>query len=251
MVNNFLTLLLLSGITKTSNAFINHSKTKDNSSISKITIKVPSAIQLEFQSIESVHGIHQSSKSFLRMAGFGGVSGSVGEKKKKKLKKSVVAGDGMAKLRPKLQWDRYKKLKKSKDIRVAVRVINQDGTAKEGAEWTDVGFIKSENDAYSEVAVLRQRAIIAEHAARLKPLEFGVKDRVEWSYYDGEANDWALVNVTSNVVDVVDNIEKKIGFKGTADPNTGFYCTYDQGRVVNDVDKKSLLSDKGKRVHNY
>jgi hypothetical protein len=72
-------------------------------------------------------------------AGFGGDS---------KIKKD--------KLKPKHQWDRYTtNLKKADKVKVAVRV---EGTE----EWLQVGNVKSEDNAFSEIAVWRQRALIAD-----------------------------------------------------------------------------------------
>ena len=50
---------------------------------------------------------------------------------------------------------RYADLKSCEKIQVGVRI-------KDTEEWMQVGRIRSENDAFSEVAVARQRALIAE-----------------------------------------------------------------------------------------
>ena len=78
--------------------------------------------------------------------GFGGFGspGDGGQKKKKETK-----------LKPKQQWDRFIGLKKEKKIRVAVRMSDED-------EWLEVGNIKSKDDKYTEFALTRQRALIAE-----------------------------------------------------------------------------------------
>ena len=33
--------------------------------------------------------------------------------------------------------------------------------------------------------------------------------------------------------DALKGIEKRMGFEGTADPNTGYYCFYNEGKLVN------------------
>lgn len=81
----------------------------------------------------------------------------------------MMAGFGAAKepskkeprLKPKAQWDRYSDLKKEPTIRVAVRVT------KEGEEWLEVGRVRSKDNQYTEVAIARQRAVIADVSARM------------------------------------------------------------------------------------
>ena len=65
-------------------------------------------------------------------------------------------------MKPKAQQDRYLKLNKSKDFRVAMRAKNQDGSSKEETKWTNVGVIKTEENRYTKAAVWRQRVIIPE-----------------------------------------------------------------------------------------
>lgn len=69
---------------------------------------------------------------------------------KKKIEKEI-------KLKPKQQWDRYSDFKREPKVQVAVRI--QDG---ESDEWLIVGRVKSKESKYTEAAVFRQRAIIAE-----------------------------------------------------------------------------------------
>ena len=85
----------------------------------------------------------------LFLAGFGS-SKSNGKGKAKGKSKST---DG--KLKPKQQWDRYLDMKRSQKKAVAVRI---EGTE----EWIEVGKVKSNEDMYTELAVARQRALIAE-----------------------------------------------------------------------------------------
>lgn len=85
-------------------------------------------------------------------AGFGGSSN------KKNAEDSKSQKD--IKLKPKQQWDRYTDLKQETKIRVAVRVRNEDDVS--GDEWLEVGRVKSKENLYTEIAVARQRALIAE-----------------------------------------------------------------------------------------
>lgn len=174
---------------------------------------------------------HVTSKVY--MAGFGSASGG---KKGKKAKKGSVP----LKLKPKSQWDRYcDVLKKSAAISVAVRVVKGD----ERGEWLKVGRVKTEGDDFTQLAVAMQRGLIAEHAKRLLPLQVLPKDIVEWAYYkeDGDEGEWVLVSK-----DICDDapagVEKKMGFEGLPDPGTGFYCHYDQGRLVDRSDGSKTIA---------
>jgi len=139
-----------------------------------------------------------TSTSSLPMAGFGKDS----EKKEIKLK-------------PKQQWDRYKSddLKGSKIVRVGVHVI--DGEAGV-VEWKEVGTVKSKDDSFTEIAVIRQKALIADHSRRMFPLQIFAKDTLEWGYMQGE--EWLVAGKAA----MPDDIEKLIGFQGLPEP-TGFY----------------------------
>jgi len=75
-------------------------------------------------------------------AGFGGGGGAAKDKKEIKLK-------------PKQQWDRYTALKKETSYKVAVK-------PGDGDEWLEVGAVKSQGSDKTEIAVARQRALIAE-----------------------------------------------------------------------------------------
>jgi hypothetical protein len=81
----------------------------------------------------------------LFLAGFGSA------KTTSKGKKGGVDG----KLKPKQQWDRFIDMKRDNRVSVAVRI---EGTE----EWIEVGHIKSKENKYTELAVARQRALIAE-----------------------------------------------------------------------------------------
>ena len=80
--------------------------------------------------------------SSLGMAGFGAAPSN---KKKKEIK-----------IKPKAQWDRYTDMKKVPVVRVAVQKTGQD------AEWLEVGRVRAKDEVATEVAVARQRALIAD-----------------------------------------------------------------------------------------
>lgn len=173
----------------------------------------------------------------LSMAGFGGggAAKGMGGKKKKGAKKVAPV------LKPKAQWDRYGSLKKSTPFRVATRVAN-DG--EDVSEWFEVGKIKSEDDATTEAAVALQRGLIAEHAKRLYPLNFLQKDKVDWAYAEVQApeqEDWIQVD-KSSAADAEAGLEKKVGFEGKPDAATGFYCHYQDGRLVDKYDEGKAMS---------
>ena len=157
-----------------------------------------------------------SNRRSIRMkAGFGGPKN---DKKKK---------DKELKLKPKQQWDRYTNLKKATMVRVAVRVEGE-----EDAEWLEVGRVRSKDDNYTEIAVARQRVLIAEHARRLFPLQVLKDSKVEWAFCLEEPEDqWKVVD-KSVLEGAPDGIEKEIGFEGRPDPATGFYCMYNEGRLI-------------------
>lgn len=171
---------------------------------------------------------YASTKMF---AGFGKddtASGS-NSKKKKELK-----------LKPKQQWDRFNDMKKEKKIRVGVRVTNNN-------IWLEAGNIRSKNDQYTEIAIYRQRALIAEHACRLFPLQVTQRDEVIWAFWDEESNEWIVVDksvIENNTNNIPASVEKMIGFEGRPDPSTGYYCVYNEGRLVNEKDDQRPSSKK-------
>lgn len=77
----------------------------------------------------------------LGMAGFGGAPSS---KKNKELK-----------IKPKAQWDRYTDMKKVPMVRVGVRKTDTD-------DWLEVGRVRAKDTVTTEIAVARQRALIAD-----------------------------------------------------------------------------------------
>lgn len=147
------------------------------------------------------------------MAGFGG-----GSSKKTGGKKGKGKGPVTQKLKPKSQWDKYKRFKKSSSVKVAVRVAAD--AESDAGDWYEVGKIKSDGDEFTELAVVLQRGIIAEHAKRLEPLQFLPKYQVEWGYASAD-DEWIVVD--KNVANSAPSgVEKKIGFQGNPD-KSGFY----------------------------
>ncbi|KAG7368017.1 hypothetical protein IV203_030760 [Nitzschia inconspicua] len=159
----------------------------------------------------------RSTQSFSRL--FGGGFGGGDDKNTTKKKKEI-------KLKPKQQWDRYLSFKTEPKIRVAVRVVED-----ESDEWLEVGRVKTKEMQYTEMAVARQRAIIAEHAKRLYPLQISNKKTLEWGYYQEQDEVWKIVDKSVLDTEEVEGLEKMIGFEGRPDPSTGFYCVYDEGRL--------------------
>lgn len=94
--------------------------------------------------------------------------------------------------------------------------------------------------------------LILQHAKRLFPLQLSTKDRLEWGYCPAaDGADWVVVDKA-----VLDGIsagsEKRMGFEGTPDPATGYYCVYNEGRLVSsggaDKDGNPALKPSSKRL---
>eukprot|EP01082_Thalassiosira_pseudonana_P006708 g6115.t1 g6115 contig20:831730-832702(-) len=193
-------------------------------------IAPPSPLYQRLQSLPS--SISRTSSAL--KAGFGG-GGTSAKKDKKK-----SGGASLPKLKAKSQWDRYADLKSCEKIQVGVRIKGTE-------EWMQVGRVRSENDAFSEVAVARQRALIAEHAKRLYPVQLPANSVLEWGYLtpsndDDSEGKWTIVDKSVGD-DAPSGVEKKIGFEGISDKATGFYCYYHEGRIVEREDE-----GKGKRT---
>lgn len=67
------------------------------------------------------------------------------------------------------------------------------------------------------------------------PLQVSPKDTLEWGYrkVDDDSAVWSVAD--KSALDGVDpkGLDRRIGFEGTADPSTGYYCFYNEGRLVN------------------
>mmetsp|Transcript_8164 Transcript_8164/g.14803 ORF Transcript_8164/g.14803 Transcript_8164/m.14803 type:complete len:217 (+) Transcript_8164:141-791(+) len=155
-------------------------------------------------------------------AGFGGAASPSKKKGKKE--------GALPKLKAKSQWDRYNDLAKTtKCATVGVRIKSENEETTN--EWMEVGRVRSENDEI-EVAIARQRALIAEHSKRLFIVEIPSDAVLEWGVRgDGEEGEWSVVD-KSKGDGAAKGIEKKIGFEGISDEATGFYCLYHEGRVI-------------------
>mmetsp|Transcript_13817 Transcript_13817/g.25008 ORF Transcript_13817/g.25008 Transcript_13817/m.25008 type:complete len:265 (-) Transcript_13817:72-866(-) len=189
--------------------------------------------------------VSSSSSSSLHMGGFGGAAAGGSKKKKKKGNDQKAGGlsstttNAVSKLKPKSQWDKYKNLKEASTIQVAVRVAATDDSPDAAAgEWCEIGKVRSEGDAFTELAVVLQRGLIAEHAKRLQPLQFLPNVMIEWGYAsapsktadtdddESESITWMAVDKTM-ANDAPSGMEKKVGFEGNPD-KTGFYSRMGQ-----------------------
>ena len=172
----------------------------------------------------------------LSMAGFGGAKVGAGG--------GGGASSKLPKLKAKSQWDRYADLKQCKKVTVGVRIRGDDAGGGAAGEWMEVGRVRSEDDGNTEVAVARQRALIAEHSKRLYPVQIPPNAVLEWGYLLSEEKEeeaagggvvgdavWVIVDKSSGE-NAPAGIEKKIGFEGISDKATGYYCFYNEGRIV-------------------
>lgn len=97
-------------------------------------------------------GVRRS--GFVLGAGFGGgASADSPDGKKRKKGQQAVVGSA---LKPKQQWDRYADFKGEDKVRVAVRCKG------ESDEWLEVGRVRSKGNEFPGLAVVIQRALIAE-----------------------------------------------------------------------------------------
>ena len=181
------------------------------------------------------------------MAGFGGSSSSSSSSKmKKKMKPKKNKSDATTTttstsqpLRPRKQWGLFlgEDLKNADPIRVAVRVASRRSTDHQ--KWFEIGAVKSMNNAFTDAAVIRHRALITDHARRMFPTQIFAKDVLEFAYTtaiptgeslkrdnttnnsnDGGNEEWTVVG---KIEQMPDDINNRIGFKGLPDPS-GFYA---------------------------
>jgi predicted lactoylglutathione lyase len=116
----------------------------NNNQPSSLSSSSSSSSRLYAQGLKKSTGFGGGGES-KKKSGFGGMN-----------KNEIKDNDG--KLKPMQQWNRYKDLKGEPKIRVGVRIIGDD----DNKDWFEVGRIKSKESKYTEMAVFRQRAIIAE-----------------------------------------------------------------------------------------
>jgi len=84
-----------------------------------------------------------------------------------------------------------------------------------------------------------------QHAKRLFPLQVSPKEKIEWAYWDAEGDDWVIAD--KNVLqeeELPDGFEKIIGFEGRPDPASGYYCVYNEGKLVSEGDEPLTRSSK-------
>lgn len=195
---------------------------------------------------------HQS-RTALFMAGFGADSSS--KKQDKKGGSGNASKQLVPKLRAKSQWDRYLDMKLCKKVTVGVRIKGDDDDVDEDStnDWVEVGRVRSEGDDHFEVAVARQRALIAEHSKRLYPVKIPPNAILEWGYLndkegkeENEKKEWITVDKSKGDNAPV-GIEKKIGFEGISHPPTGYYCFYNQGRIV-DKDEEGKFNRGSEKI---
>ncbi len=210
-----------------------------SSLVSGITSFVP-AIQLRLLrdvTVGSAPAPDRAIATAISMAGFG-ASSSSSSKKQDKIGNGSTSKQLLPKLRAKSQWDRYLDMKQCKKVTVGVRIKGDDDSSSSINGWVEVGRVRSEGDEHIEAAVARQRALIAEHGKRLYPVKISPQAIFDWGYLKDEGGEegnekkeWITVD-KSKGDDAPDGIEKKIGFEGISHPPTGYYCFYNQGRIV-------------------
>jgi hypothetical protein len=187
------------------------------------------------------NNMRRSAGTPLYMAGFGAATSS-----------SSSSGDSASKLKPKGQWDRYLDLKQATSYTVGVKAASAEESDNDG-DWLVVGQVRCRDETLLTAAVARQRGLIADHAKRLFPLKVTPQIKLAWGYFhttgdatapatsDGGGSTSASVSGKWVVVDpkaadaVVagqKDFDKSIGYEGTPDPSTGYYCTYNEGRLV-------------------
>ncbi len=194
-----------------------------------------------------------------RHSSFPPLSAGFGASDKKK------EGKSPAPLKPKQQWDRYLALKQGPKVIVGVQIQDTD-------DWLPVGSVKAKDATALEAAVLRQRALIAEvsavslsledayellpskkhrrsysncvftfvftiwqHAKRLFPLQVTAKTKLNWGMMitEGGSDEGSWKPLDPKSFTSSDVLDKDIGFEGTPDAASGFYCVYDQGKILN------------------
>jgi hypothetical protein len=86
--------------------------------------------------------------------------------------------------------------------------------------------------------------LAVQHAKRLHPLQVSPKDTLEWGYRNGDGDDetaWVVADKSAlDGIETNKGLDRNIGFEGTPDPSTGFYCFYNEGRLVNGAEGADL-----------
>ena len=79
-------------------------------------------------------------------------------------------------------------------------------------------------------------------------MQLSLKDTVQWAYFNAASEEWVIAEkaIVDNATDLPADVEKgkAIGFEGLADPSSGFYCCYSEGRLVNSASDVKAASKK-------
>jgi hypothetical protein len=188
----------------------------------------------------------------LYMAGFGAATPSSSSS-------SSSSGDSGSKLKAKIQWDRYLELKQeATSYIVGVKIVAEVGN---DSDWLAVGQVRCRDESLLAAAVARQRGLLADHAKRLFPLKVTPQVKLAWGYFQADTGStemtpttggttlsatgsWVVVDpkASDNSSSKTKDFDKSIGYEGTPDPSTGYYCKYNEGRLVGTVMSTSSSS---------
>jgi hypothetical protein len=192
----------------------------------------------------------------LYMAGFGAATPSTSSSSSS----SSSSGDSGSKLKAKTQWDRYLELKQeATSYIVGVKIVAEVGN---DSDWLVVGQVRCRDEkTLLAAAVARQRGLLADHAKRLFPLKVTPQVKLAWGYFQADTGStemtpttggttlsatgsWVVVDpkASDNSSSKTKDFDKSIGYEGTPDPSTGYYCKYNEGRLVGTVMSTSSSS---------
>jgi hypothetical protein len=199
-----------------------------------------------------------SSTRGLYMAGFGAATPSSSSSSS-----SSSSGDSGSKLKAKTQWDRYLELKQeATSYIVGVKIVAEVGN---DSDWLVVGQVRCRDEkTLLAAAVARQRGLLADHAKRLFPLKVTPQVKLAWGYFQADTGStemtpttggttlsatgsWVVVDpkASDNSSSKTKDFDKSIGYEGTPDPSTGYYCKYNEGRLVGTVMSTSSSANAG------
>jgi hypothetical protein len=138
----------------------------------------------------------------------------------------AAAKKGRAPLNAKKQWDRYADLAKKDGMLAEVAVRKDDAS-----EWKAVGRVNGAAGCTPVAAAARQRVLIGEHGKRvhLSLMQLGSKAAVQVGVRPEEGADFTLVSKADDDAALVDT---DVGFEGTPDKLSGYYCHYVDGRIA-------------------
>jgi hypothetical protein len=186
----------------------------------------------------------------LYMAGFGAATPSPSSSSS-----SSSGADSGGKLKAKTQWDRFLDLKQeATSYIVGVKIVADVGN---DSDWLVVGQVRCRDESLLAAAVARQRGLLADHAKRLFPLKVTPQVKLAWGYFQADSGSttttaaptvaagttrlmatgsWVVIDPKTadsrNSSKETKDFDKSIGYEGTPDPSTGYYCSYNEGRLV-------------------